>query len=449
VRLSLLNSLFGRTAVVVLAAFILFSVLAVAVSREYLVRPLQERAAEDLSALIVLSAQVWVELPPWTRLDYEAVLGREHALQVADASEPLPLLEEKDRYIKLIEHALSEKTRKRVKLKTSSENPDWRWADIDLGRQVVRIGFSRERLRYELPTAVIAIVAAGALIIFLTTLLLALHITRPLARLTQAVQQISKTGHYKPLEESGPRELAILAHRINSAEREIQTLLDNRTTLLAGISHDLRTPLTRMQLEVALLPPETPEEQVHSLDNEIDAMNRLVTQTLELARGLGKREQPDMPLADFLDQLVEQHARDGEPVTLDKENGCTFRIPSHPLRRILENLIGNALRYSDNQPVSLSVECHEDSAVLRIRDRGPGIPADLRKKVFTPFFRLENSRNPQTGGSGLGLAITRQLCDFYGWDIRLDEAPGGGLEAILRLTATPPTQKETGPQETA
>ena len=123
-------------------------------------------------------------------------------------------------------------------------------------------------------------------------------------------------------------------------------------------------------------------------------------------------------------------------------------IPSHPLRRILENLVGNALRYSDNQPVNLSVECHEDSAVLRIRDRGPGIPADLRKKVFTPFFRLENSRNPQTGGSGLGLAITRQLCDFYGWDIHLDEAPGGGLEAILRITASP-ADRETGPRETA
>jgi two-component system osmolarity sensor histidine kinase EnvZ len=446
VRLSPVNSLFGRTALVVLSAFILFSVLAIAVTREYLFRPLQERAAEDLSALIVLSAQVWVELPPWTRLDYEAELGREHALQVADSSVPLPLIEEKDRYLKLIESALSEKSRKRVKLKTSSENPDWVWADIDLGSQVVRIGFSRERLRYELPTAVIAIVAAGALIIFLTTLLLVLHITRPLARLTHAVQQISKTGHYQPLEEKGPREFAILAHRINSAEREIQTLLDNRTTLLAGISHDLRTPLTRMQLELALLPADTPEEQVRSLDNEIGIMNRLVSQTLELARGLGKHEQPDTQLADFLMQFADEHDRNDEPVTLEMESDCRFMIPSHPLRRILDNLVGNALRYSGGQPVTLSVTCHEHSAVLHVRDQGPGIPPAFRDKVFTPFFRLENSRNPHTGGSGLGLAIARQLCDFYGWDIRLGDAPGGGLEAILTLTPTPAGGQSDAPE---
>lgn len=436
-RLSPLNSLFGRTVLVVFSAFFLFSVFAILATGFYLLRPLQERAAEDLSALIVLSAQVWVELPPWTRLDYEAALGREHALQVADASVDLPRLKPEDRYLRLIERSLSEKTRKRSALKISDESPDWIWADIDLGSQVVRIGFSRERLQYELPLAVVVIVTAGALIIILTTLLLVLHITRPLARLTHAVQQISKTGHYEPLEEKGPRELAILAHRINSAEREIQTLLDNRTTLLAGISHDLRTPLTRMQLELALLPADTPEEQVRSLDNEIVIMNRLVSQTLELARGLGKHEEPDTQLAGFLTQFVDEHARNGEPVTLEMGTGCTLMVPSHPLRRILDNLVGNALRYSGGQPVTLSATCHEDSAVLRVRDQGPGIPPDFRDKVFTPFFRLENSRNPHTGGSGLGLAITRQLCDFYGWEIHLGDAPGGGLEAILTLTPAP------------
>ena len=445
-RLSPLNSLFGRTALVVLSAFILFSVLAIAVSREYLVRPLQERAAEDLAALIVLSAQVWVELPPWTRLDYEAELGREHALQITDNSAPLVAINDKDRYLKLIENALSEKSRQRVKLRTTIENPDWIWADIDLGRQIVRVGFSRERLQYKLPIAVIFILAAGVLIIFLTTLLLALHITRPLARLTRAVEQISKTGHYQQLEENGPRELAILAHRINSAEREIQALLDNRTTLLAGISHDLRTPLTRMQLELALLPADTPEEQVRSLDNEIMIMNRLVSETLELARGLGRHEQPDMQLAVFLAQFVDEHARNDEPVTLETDTGCTFMIPSHPLRRILDNLVGNALRYSDGLPVTLTAECREDSAVVRVRDQGPGIPQALRNKVFTPFFRLEDSRNPQTGGSGLGLAIARQLCDFYGWDIRLDDAPDGGLEVILTIAPTPACRKPDVPE---
>ncbi|MDX1346573.1 MAG: HAMP domain-containing sensor histidine kinase, partial [Sedimenticolaceae bacterium] len=226
----------------------------------------------------------------------------------------------------------------------------------------------------------------------------------------------------------------------------IQTLLDNRTTLLAGISHDLRTPLTRMQLELALLPADTPEEQVRSLDNEIEIMNGLVSQTLELARGLGKHEQPDTQLADFLAQFVDEHARNEKPVTLEMDTGCRFMIPSQPLRRILDNLVGNALRYSGGQAVTLSAACDAHSAVLRVRDQGPGIPPAYREKVFTPFFRLENSRNPQTGGSGLGLAITRQLCDFYGWEIRLGDAPGGGLEAILTIIPTPTGREADAPQ---
>ena len=430
-----LNTLLGRTALVIISAFILYSSLALIVTRQYLLEPLQQRAAEDISALLVLSAQVWVELPPWTRLDYEAVLQREHGLLIADATHELPLIETRDDYLNLIEQSLTGKTRQTILLKFDPERPDWHWADIDLGPRIVRIGFSKDRLRYRLPIAVVAIGGTGSLIILITTLLLARHMTRPLARLTQAVQHISKTGQFRPVQEKGPAELAILARRINRAEREIQTLLDNRTTLLAGISHDLRTPLTRMQLELALLPPETPREQVQSLDAEIDTMNRLVGQTLELARGLGKHEAPDMALSELLASLQSAYEREGVSVGFRVAPVCDQRVPSAPLRRILDNLIGNALRHGDNKPVEVNATCSESAAVVTVVDQGPGIPPAMREQVFTPFFRLEDSRNPATGGSGLGLAIVRQLCDFYGWHIDLADAPGGGLRVRLEIAS--------------
>lgn len=439
-----LNTLLGRTAIVVISAFILFSILALSVTRQYLLEPLQERAAEDLSGLLVLSAQVWVELPPWTRLDYQAVLQREHGLLIADAVQELPLIEKKDQYLKLVEQSLTGKTRQPILLRFDAERPDWTWADIDLGPRIVRIGFSRDRLRYRLPKAVLAIGGTGSLIILITTLLLARHLARPLARLTQAVQQISKTGQFRPLEEKGPAELAILAHRINLAEREIQTLLNNRTTLLAGISHDLRTPLTRMQLELALLDPDTPREQVESLNAEIDTMNQLVAQTLELARGLGKHEQPDQSLPELLDSLQQAYERDRAPVDFSVDPACEQLVPSAPLKRVLDNLIGNALRHSGNEPVTVSAECGVAGAVVAVVDQGPGIPPALREQVFTPFFRVEDSRNPETGGSGLGLAIVRQLCDFYHWRIMLADAEGGGLAVRLEIPpAAVPRPAET------
>ena len=245
----------------------------------------------------------------------------------------------------------------------------------------------------------------------------------------------ASSGQFRPVQEKGPAELAILARRINRAEREIQTLLDNRTTLLAGISHDLRTPLTRMQLELALLPPETPREQVQSLDAEIDTMNRLVGQTLELARGLGKHEAPDMALSELLASLQSAYEREGVSVGFRVAPVCDQRVPSAPLRRILDNLIGNALRHGDNKPVEVNATCSESAAVVTVVDQGPGIPPAMREQVFTPFFRLEDSRNPATGGSGLGLAIVRQLCDFYGWHIDLADAPGGGLRVRLEIAS--------------
>ena len=217
--------------------------------------------------------------------------------------------------------------------------------------------------------------------------------------------------------------------------RDVRDLLANRTTLLAGISHDLRTPLTRMQLELALLPPETPREQVQSLDAEIDTMNRLVGQTLELARGLGKHEAPDMALSELLASLQSAYEREGVSVGFRVAPVCDQRVPSAPLRRILDNLIGNALRHGDNKPVEVNATCSESAAVVTVVDQGPGIPPAMREQVFTPFFRLEDSRNPATGGSGLGLAIVRQLCDFYGWHIDLADAPGGGLRVRLEIAS--------------
>jgi two-component system osmolarity sensor histidine kinase EnvZ len=218
---------------------------------------------------------------------------------------------------------------------------------------------------------------------------------------------------------------------------EISELLTNRTTLFAGISHDLRTPITRMQLALELLPAATAPELVDRLRQDLDEMNRLITDTLELARGLEPHAAELVDLRDFIDGVV-TGLRQGEGAIEWLPAACCYcPVDTLALQRVLTNLLDNALRYSGNQPVELRCHCEAAAAVIQVLDRGPGIPESERDKVFQPFHRLESSRSRRTGGSGLGLAITRQLCNVHGWDIRLLPRRGGGTEAQLRIPFKP------------
>jgi two-component system osmolarity sensor histidine kinase EnvZ len=210
--------------------------------------------------------------------------------------------------------------------------------------------------------------------------------------------------------------------------RQVKALMDNRTTLLAGISHDLRTPLARLRLGLEMMPENANPALIARMERDMEEMNRLIGGFLELAQGLGQEEKQAVDLAALLGDLAQDTALEWRAPP-----PCIREVAPMALRRILANLIENALRYGGGKPVSMACDCAEGWSRISVFDRGPGIPPDQAEKVFRPFYRLESSRSSATGGSGLGLAIARQLADANGWKIELLAREGGGTEARLTI----------------
>ena len=421
----------GTTLAIALLAFLLFSATVVF---HYILVPVSKRAADDLATLMVLAAQTWVELPPLTRPDFERELLEHYDLKLALADTPLPFTGNLLPYLHFLEEALERRVGEPVPIRSGPpDTTKWFCVDIPMNGRIIRVSFPHARIGARPPIASVLVVAAGTLVILLTSLLLVRRLTRPLARLSLATTQVGRGEIFNPLPEAGPRELVTLTQGFNRMAGEIGQLLENRTTLFAGISHDLRTPITRMQLALEMLPADADPALVASLRHDLEEMNRIISDTLDLARGLGPHEPEDVDLHEFIDGIVTDQRHGGANVQWAPGSCCSCSVDTLALQRILTNLIDNAVRYGGDAPVELRCHCNDHEAVIQVLDRGPGIPASEREQVFQPFHRLETSRSRRTGGSGLGLTIARQLCDVHAWTIKLLSRKGGGTDAELRI----------------
>ncbi len=208
----------------------------------------------------------------------------------------------------------------------------------------------------------------------------------------------------------------------------IQRQIRQRTEMLAGVSHDLRTPLTRMKLELELLGD---NPIVAELKSDVVEMERLVQLYLDFARGEGTETPVETDIAPLIADLAAAMRRQGTTLSLDQPDALVVPIRPNALRRCLGNLIANGARYGTH--VWLTSRTVDDGIDILVDDDGPGIPASERDHVFQPFIRLDASRNPSTGGIGLGLTIARDVARSHGGDVRLETSPHGGLRARVHL----------------
>ncbi len=208
----------------------------------------------------------------------------------------------------------------------------------------------------------------------------------------------------------------------------IKRQVDQRTEMLAGVSHDLRTPLTRMKLQLAMMPKDSRNDD---LKEDVEEMERMVEGYLTFARGEGREAMRPTNVSALIEAVVGRFTRNGTPVDLHIERGLTLPLRPQAVGRCLSNLVSNAVRYADH--VAVRVGQRADAVEILVDDDGPGIPPDRRADVFRAFFRIENSRNPETGGVGLGLTIARDVARGHGGDIQLADSPLGGLRVRLIL----------------
>jgi len=428
-----LNTIYINTGLTLALGLISFTLLSTLLVFYFILSPIADRAANDMGGLIHIISKSWVALPENKKAEFQVHLRKQHHLLITDSTIPATKLKTTYPFIPKLEKALKHHFKQEIHIKQSAEEENLCfWVAIPNAGQVVNIGFLHNRFGPHPPQAMLGILAAGLLLILITTLLLARRITRPIKTLLTAVNLIGSGQLSTRIPEKGPQELVILARNFNSMVQEITQLMSNRSILFGGISHDLRTPITRMQIALELLESFDNVELIADMRNDLNEMELLIQNALEFVKGMDKHRAFKVKINKVLNELASDYAR--QKHTIEWQSNCTpCKVEINALRRVLCNLLDNAFRYSNNKPVNLNCTQEKNTLLIHIIDQGPGVPEDKLNAVFQPFYRLDDSRNKNTGGSGLGLAIVQQLCDIHDWKIELLPGENKGLEVKLKI----------------
>jgi two-component system, OmpR family, osmolarity sensor histidine kinase EnvZ len=304
------------------------------------------------------------------------------------------------------------------------------WVSFFIDEDEFWVMLPRERFEPELG---LGWLGWGALLLVLALLgawLIAATLSRPLRALAGAAERVGHGETPAPLSESGPRELATVSGAFNRMARDLEALERERAMVLAGISHDVRTPLSRLRLalEMSGASPEARE----GMSADIDEMDQVIGQFLEFARGETEARETQ-PAAPLLDEVREHYAKLGRRVEVRAGAAPPFPFARMALRRAIGNLIDNALRHA-GEPVEVELRREGTHVVIEVLDRGPGIPEGEAERLKRPFTRLDEARGG-SGGAGLGLAIVERVARAHGGRLELAARPGGGLAARLVLSA--------------
>lgn len=305
-------------------------------------------------------------------------------------------------------------------LRTQVQLQDGRWARFDSA-----LPAADGTLPWRLALTLAVLLAAVLLLSYVAVR----WVTRPLHVLSGAAEALGHDINRPPLAEEGPLEIRQAARAFNTMQRRLARFIDERTRIFAAMSHDLKTPLTRLRLRADLLDD---EELRGRMESDLKEMETMVSHTLEFMRGMGGGEAcQEVDVTALLESLQSDNEAMGRTVRIVGRALAPYPARVALLRRCLGNLIDNAVLYGERATVR--VDDTPQLLTIRVEDEGPGIPAAELEKVFEPFYRLEQSRSRETGGSGLGLAIARNIAHMHGGDIALRNRATRGLEAVLTL----------------
>ena len=299
---------------------------------------------------------------------------------------------------------------------------------IKLDDAVMRV-FARRSAAYASNSEIFLLWMVGTSLVLLGVAILFLrNQIRPILSLSEAAESFGKGRDVPGFRPRGASEVRRASLAFLEMKRRVERTIEQRTTMLAGVSHDLRTILTRFKLELALL-DDSPE--VEALRRDVDEMGRMLEAYLAFARGDAGEQSAPTDMAAFLDELKVDAERHGHRTSVVFHGHPIVTVRPAAFKRCLANLVSNAARFAP----TISITGHRDHRWLTITvdDDGPGIPPGMREEVFKPFLRLDDARNQDEGGTGLGLAIARDIARSHGGDIMLGDSPLGGLRATVRV----------------
>ena len=335
-------------------------------------------------------------------------------------------------FFSLLDQALAEELRKQI------GRPYWMDTvgksalleiRVQLDNNVMRV-FARRSAAYVSNSEIFLLWMVGTSTVLLIVAIIFLrNQIKPILRLADAAESFGKGREVPNFRPRGAREVRRAAAAFIEMKTRIERAIEQRTAMLAGVSHDLRTVLTRFKLELALIKKKSPE--VEAMQKDIDEMARMLEAYLAFARGDSGEAAAPTDMAEFLEELRLDAERHGHKATVLFHGPPIVTVRPAAFKRCLANLVSNAARHAP----SIAISGHRDHRYLTVTidDDGPGIPPDMREEVFKPFLRLDDARNQDEGGTGLGLAIARDIARSHGGDITLGDSPMGGLRATVRV----------------
>ena len=299
---------------------------------------------------------------------------------------------------------------------------------IQLDNAVMRV-FARRSAAYASNSEIFLFWMVGTSLVLLAVAILFLrNQIKPIQRLADAAESFGKGREVPNFRPRGATEVRRAAHAFIEMKSRVERAIEQRTTMLAGVSHDLRTVLTRFKLELALLQD---SGEAEAMNKDVDEMSRMLEAYLAFARGDAGEQSASTDMAALLEQLKADAERDGRNVTVAFRGTPIVTVRPNAFKRCLANLVSNAARYGKS--ISITGQRDHRWLIVTVDDDGPGIPSGMREDVFKPFLRLDDARNQDEGGTGLGLAIARDIARSQGGDITLGESALGGLRATVRV----------------
>jgi two-component system osmolarity sensor histidine kinase EnvZ len=427
------RSLLGRTAITIAVTLLVFMLISVSAAIYFVYMPMAQRHADDFAAVIVSAAHSLQSLPEAMHAELKQQLLQDHGLIVAEETTDVPQTSSVLPFYPYFHEALDRRTGSELVIIESADSPII-WVDVPAHGKLYRLGFDKERLGINPPIALILAVGGGALLTLMASLLEVRRVVRPLDQLSSAVKMLGRGQSPSPIPEDGPEEIASLARAFNRMSSGLQLLSENRTVMVAGISHDLRTPLTRLGLAVEMLDQESNPELIDRIRRNLGAMNKLIGQFLQFSHGVDGEPPVQLDLWQMIESLAADITIEGTELQLHrKDPPCVYFADAVALERVLSNLLKNAAQHDGGEPIDINLRCTEGEVAIEICDRGPGIPVAELDAVFRPFHRLKVDGRDRAGGSGLGLAVARQIALKYDWKINLLPREGGGTVAKLSL----------------
>ncbi len=306
---------------------------------------------------------------------------------------------------------------------------------VQLPEGVLRVLTSRKRLDSTTTTIFVLWMIGSSLILLGIAIVFLRNQMRPIHRLADMADALGKGREVADVRPSGASEIRLATRAFMAMRDRLRRSVEQRTEMLAGVSHDLRTPLTRVKLELALIGKQV---DVSNIEADIRSMEQMIEEYLSFARGQESERPETRDLNGLLEEVVDDARRQGRDVALSANGNLAMPIRPNAFKRCITNLVENAVRYAgadETRPahVEIAAARHPDFVEICVDDNGPGIPAERRDEAFKAFSRLDESRRQDKAGVGLGLTIARDIARSHGGDLTLLDAPIGGLRALIRL----------------